>query len=33
VCGTEGLSTASRAHLLAELAGVADAIDGAMKAA
>jgi hypothetical protein len=33
VCGTEGLSTASRAHLLAELAGIADAIDSALKAA
>jgi hypothetical protein len=33
VCGADGLSTTSRAHLLADLAGVAEAIDGALKAA
>jgi hypothetical protein len=29
---TDGLSVRARAHLLADLAGVADAIDGAMRA-
>jgi len=33
VCGADGLSTTSRAHLLADLAGIAEAIDGALKAA
>jgi hypothetical protein len=33
VCTAEGLTTTTRAHLLADLAGAADAIDGALKAA